>query len=66
MNHGHRTLERALPMGVLRISSRTKLTDTKYLAATSGIGSGTSRRPGGGTYFPGSPRWITVGVGVGL
>ena len=42
------------------------LTDTKYLAATSGIGPGTSRRPGGGTYFPGSPRRITVGVGVGL
>jgi iron complex outermembrane receptor protein len=42
----------------------TNLTDESYLASTSGIGPGASRRPGGGTYFPGSPRWFTVAVGV--
>lgn len=40
----------------------TNLTDTAYLASSSGIGPGTARRPGGGTYFPGSPRWITFGI----
>lgn len=42
----------------------TNLTDESYLASSSGIGPGASRRPGGGTYFPGSPRWLTLGVGV--
>jgi iron complex outermembrane receptor protein len=42
----------------------TNVTDASYLASTSGIGPGTSRHPGGGTYFPGSPRWLTFGVGV--
>ncbi|MGH7575177.1 MAG: hypothetical protein ACREM1_08635 [Longimicrobiales bacterium] len=42
----------------------TNLADESYLASSSGIGPGASRRPGGGTYFPGSPRWLTLGVGV--
>jgi hypothetical protein len=42
----------------------TNLADESYLASTSGIGPGASRRPGVGTYFPGSPRWFTFGVGV--
>jgi outer membrane receptor protein involved in Fe transport len=42
----------------------TNLLDESYLASTSGLGPGTARRPGAGTYFPGSPRWFTFGIGA--